>query len=65
MRETMARIGAAISEGVVRFRDAMRALIDDKSTAEDVEALMWLAAIGLVIVAVAWILRVHEKRRIM
>ena len=65
MREQLEVIGKAIRAGFANFKSSMAALIDDKSTAEDMTALMWIAGIALVIVVIAWLLRVQEKRTIM
>jgi len=45
------------------FRESMSALFDSRSTADDLRAVIWLAAIGLVVVVVLWIMRGFEKRR--
>ena len=65
MREKLEVFGKVIREGFASFKSSMIALMDDKSTKEDMTALMWIAAIALVIVVIAWLLRAHEKRTIM
>ena len=65
MRGFLARLGEAIQRGFASFRQSMVALFDQKSTAEDVKGLMWIAGITLVIVVIAMILKAHERRSIM
>ncbi len=65
MRGFLARLGEAIQAGFADFRRSMVALFDQKSTAEDVRGLMWIAGIVLVGVVIAMILKAHERRSIM
>lgn len=47
----------------VSFRDSVGGLLDSKSTADDVRGLLWLAAVGVVVVLFLTLLRGWDRRK--
>lgn len=56
MRNTLSKLW-------VSFRDSVGGLLDSKGTADDVRGLLWLAAIGVVVVVFLSLLRGWDKRK--
>ena len=54
-----------ISKLWVSFRDSVGGLLDSKGTADDVRGLLWLAAIGVVVVVFLTLLRGWDRRNMM
>jgi CHASE2 domain-containing sensor protein len=63
MRDSLEVIGRSIRIALASLLHSMRALVDDRITSDDLLALLWLAAISLVVVVVAWVLRAHDRSR--
>ncbi len=54
-----------ISKLWVSFRDSVGGLLDSHGTADDVKGLLWLAAIGIVVVVFLSALRAFDRRNMM
>lgn len=52
-----------LSKMWVSFRDSVGGLLDSKGTADDVKGLLWLAAVGVVVVVFLTLLRGWDRRK--
>ena len=59
----MSEIAHAIRRMAYSFRHSVGGLLDSRSTSDDVVGILWLGAIGVVIVLVLLISRAVDNRR--
>ncbi|MBT8478775.1 MAG: hypothetical protein KJO06_07660 [Gemmatimonadetes bacterium] len=59
----MSEIGYTIRRAFRSFRESVGGLLDSEITADDLKGLVWLAAIGLVVVVVLSVMRGIDRRR--